>query len=159
CVRKGTMTCKECKELMPDLAAGLCVAEPDFETHLQSCSECATELKELGETMALMDEWTAPEPSPFFDVRLRARLRDEVESPRAGWLQWFRKPVLAGAFALMMVASVTVIRFSQPGHKTTTVAVVAEPGTAVGDLQTLDKNNDIFSDFDVLDDLQVQDGT
>jgi hypothetical protein len=31
-----------------------------------------------------------------------------------------------------------------------------QPGTAVGDLQALDNNHDLYSDFDVLDDLQVQ---
>ena len=30
------------------------------------------------------------------------------------------------------------------------------PGTAVGDLQTLDKNEDLYANFDLLDDLQVQ---
>ena len=33
---------------------------------------------------------------------------------------------------------------------------MAEPGTAVGDLQALDKNNELYSDFELLDDLQVQ---
>ena len=32
-----------------------------------------------------------------------------------------------------------------------------EPGTAVGDLQALDRNDELYADFDVLDDLQVQD--
>jgi hypothetical protein len=32
----------------------------------------------------------------------------------------------------------------------------AEPGTAVGDLQALEKNHDLYSDFDLLDDLEVQ---
>ena len=31
-----------------------------------------------------------------------------------------------------------------------------QPGTAVGDLQALDRNDDLYADFDVLDDLQVQ---
>jgi len=31
-----------------------------------------------------------------------------------------------------------------------------EPGTAVGDLQALDKNHELYADFDVLDDLEVQ---
>ncbi len=31
-----------------------------------------------------------------------------------------------------------------------------EPGSAVSDLQALDKNHDLYSDFDVLDDLEVQ---
>ena len=30
--------------------------------------------------MALLDEWQAPEPSPYFDVRLNARLREERQS-------------------------------------------------------------------------------
>jgi hypothetical protein len=32
-----------------------------------------------------------------------------------------------------------------------------QPGTAVGDLQALEKNNELYADFDVLDELQVQD--
>jgi hypothetical protein len=34
--------------------------------------------------------------------------------------------------------------------------VQAEPGTAVSDLQALEKNHDLYSDFDLLDDLEVQ---
>ena len=34
--------------------------------------------------------------------------------------------------------------------------VTAQPGTAVGDLQALDKNHDLYADFDVLDQLDVQ---
>ncbi len=32
----------------------------------------------------------------------------------------------------------------------------AGPGTAVSDLQALEKNHDLYSDFDLLDDLEVQ---
>jgi hypothetical protein len=32
----------------------------------------------------------------------------------------------------------------------------AEPGTAVSDLQALEKNQDLYSNFDLLDDLQLQ---
>jgi hypothetical protein len=32
-----------------------------------------------------------------------------------------------------------------------------EPGTAVGDLQALERNDDLYADFDMLDELQVQD--
>jgi hypothetical protein len=35
--------------------------------------------------------------------------------------------------------------------------VPVQPGTAVGHLQALDKNDELYADFDVLDDLQVQD--
>ena len=57
-----------------------------------------------------------------------------------------------------MVMSVTLINYSSKGSRPgPDIAVVdQEPGTAVGDLQALDKNSELYSDFDVLDDLQVQ---
>jgi hypothetical protein len=36
------------------------------------------------------------------------------------------------------------------------VVIAAEPGSAVSDLSAMDKNSELYSDFDVLDDLQVQ---
>jgi hypothetical protein len=33
---------------------------------------------------------------------------------------------------------------------------VAEVGTAVSDLQTLEKNHEMYSDFELLDDLDLQ---
>jgi anti-sigma factor RsiW len=145
---------------MPDLAAGLLAATPGVKAHLESCTECAGKLEAFRQTMSLLDEWQAPEPSPYFDVRLRARLREESATQSAGWLRWLRRPVLAASFALLMVVSVSLVRMNsgEKGNKSTSspIAVVAEPGTAVGDLQALDKNQNLYSDFDVLDDLAVQ---
>jgi len=41
----------------------------------------------------------------------------------------------------------------------TTVQASAERGTAVSDLQTLDSDNDLYADFDVLDDIDSQQNT
>ena len=154
------MKCNETRELMPDLAAGLAAATPEVKAHLDSCAECAGKLEAFRQTMSLLDEWQAPEPSPYFDVRLRARLREESAKQPAGWLQWLRKPVLAASFALVMVVGVSLLRMNsgERGNSTVSlpVAVAAEPGTAVGDLQALEKNQNLYSDFDVLDDLAVQ---
>ncbi len=150
------MKCNEVHEWMPDLAAGFEGAPPEVNQHVQSCGDCAAQLAEYRQTMALLDEWKAPEPSPYFDVRLRARLREEAAKP-SSWLLWLRKPVLAVALSLLMVASITLIRTDAGHDRDEEVATfTAEPGTAVGDLQALDKNNELYSDFDVLDDLQVQ---
>jgi predicted anti-sigma-YlaC factor YlaD len=155
--------CNEIRELMPDLAAGLTAVTPEVKAHLDSCAECAGKLEAFRQTMTLLDEWKAPEPSPYFDVRLMARLREESAQQPVGWLRWLRKPVLAVSFALMMVASVTLFRMNHgPSGSTQTPAATvalqtaAEPGTAVGDLQALEKNQNLYSDFDVLDDLAVQ---
>ncbi len=155
------MKCNETRDVMPDLAAGLTTATPEIKAHLDSCSECAAKLEAFRNTMSLLDEWQAPEPSPYFDVRLRARLREESAKP-AGWFTWLRKPVLAASFALLMVVSVSLVRMNSGENGKNTAAslagvqTAAEPGTAVGDLQALEKNQNLYSDFDVLDDLAVQ---
>jgi predicted anti-sigma-YlaC factor YlaD len=153
------MKCDEIKELMLDVAAGADEATPAMNEHLVGCPACAGKLAEMRKTMALLDEWQAPEPSPFFDTRLAARMREERAKPeRTAWLSWFRAPVLAGALAMMLMMAGGVNWFTArnkaAGGPTTTP--VAGPGTAVGDLQALDKNEDLYANFDVLDDLQVQ---
>ncbi len=80
------MKCNETRELMPDLAAGLTAVTPEMKAHLDACAECSGKLEAFRQTMSLLDEWQAPEPSPYFDVRLRARLREESAQPSAGWL-------------------------------------------------------------------------
>jgi len=152
------MKCNEICELMPGLAAGLDAITPEVNKHLETCAGCAGKLHEFRQTMALLDEWQAPEPSPYFDVRLRARLREEAARQPAGWWQWIRKPALAVSLAVLMVASVTLFR-TDAGRNPMSEgpsALMAEPGTAVGDLQALDKNHELYSDFEILDDLQAQ---
>jgi anti-sigma factor RsiW len=136
-----------------DMAAGR-PPERGVEEHLRACPACAGQLEALRQTMALLDEWPAPEPSPYFDSRLGARLRTEAARPQS-WLAWLRKPVLAGALmALLIVAGLLIGPGQNPVRPPETVAAVeVQPGTAVGDLQELEKNHEIFVDFDMLDDL------
>src|SRR5437016_12850273 len=155
------MKCKEFSELMPDLALGVDQASAEAGEHLRSCTSCATRLDEIRKTMSLLDEWQAPEPSPYFDSRLQARLREEMARPAGGWLGWVRKPALALALTLLLAVGISVVRTKQASSNTQAFApawtqIPAEPGTAVGDLQALDKNHDLYADFDVLDDLEVQ---
>jgi hypothetical protein len=147
------MKCKDIYDTMPDLAAGLTALTPETDQHLRSCQSCATKLQEFRQTMTLLDEWKAPEPSAYFDTRLQARLREEKGKQSVGWMQWIKSPALAFSLAIMMVVGISLYR-NRVVPDNTVVSTV--PGTAVGDLQALDKNNDLYSDFDVLDDLQVQ---
>lgn len=152
------MKCNEICELLPDLAAGLNPVTPEVSDHLKSCAACTGKLAEVRQTMALLDEWRAPEPSPYFDTRLMARMREEKAKP-SGWWQWLRTPALAVSLAVLMVMSITLFR-NDAGLGTRgngqVATILAEPGSAVGDLSAMDKNSELYSDFDVLDDLQVQ---
>lgn len=132
---------------------------PEMQEHLASCKACAAELASLQQTMSLLDEWQTPEPSPYFNTRLRARIREEALAPvERKWLSWFRRPVLAGAAALLLGLGIGLMELSPfNGGGRNTLANnenpprVSAPGTPVGDLQYLDKNADLFSDFDALD--------
>ena len=152
------MKCTQIRELLPDLAAGLNAVTPETQEHIRACPACAGKLADIRKTMALLDEWQAPEPSPYFDVRLQARLREEAAQLRAGWFHRIRIPALA--LALSMMIAVGVGLFRGDGSKVPPVRSVAleklELGTAVGDLQAPDKNHELYADFDVLDDLEVQ---
>jgi hypothetical protein len=148
------MRCEEIREMMPDLASHLTGITPEVSGHMAGCNACAGKLAEFRQTMALLDEWQAPEPSPYFDVRLQARLREEIAKPQAGWLGWFRRPVLAAA--LMVLMGIGVGLFFAKNSGVMEQQMPASPGTAVSDLQALDKNHDLYADFDLLDDLQVQ---
>jgi predicted anti-sigma-YlaC factor YlaD len=167
------MNCNQIRELLPDIttSAGMDAATPEVENHIASCAACAAHLREFQKTMALLDEWQAPEPSPYFDARLEARLseerREEMARPAAGWLGWLRRPawvmsaagvVLAGALAVgigMGGRSYIYVSDSIP-TKPPSLSLPVQPGTAVGDLQALERNDELYADFDVLDELQVQ---
>ena len=155
------MKCEEIKDLMLDVAAGAGEASPAMSEHLLGCDACADKFADMQKTMTLLDEWQAPEPSPYFDTRLMARLREEQAKPqRSAWLSWFRAPALAGALALVLMVAGGVRWFNSGGSRANVDGppqpVVVQTGTAVGDLQTLDKNEDLYANFDLLDDLQVQ---
>jgi len=168
------MDCKEIQEMLPDLATGIEVRTPEVEKHIASCKACSAKLHEFEQTMALLDEWQAPEPSPYFDTRLQARLREEMARPPVGWFnrlrdsRWLHGTFLRPAWTMSFAAVIFMIALAagnrsyivQTGSISTnppSLGVPVQPGTAVADLQALEKNDDLYADFDVLDQLQVQD--
>lgn len=161
------MKCDEMRGMLPDLSAGLTEISDATQEHLRTCAPCAAQLQEFRQTMALLDEWEAPEPSAFFDTRLHARLREEKASEAArgrGWLAWLPRPALAMAAALLVAAGVGMWQYETHVGGDGNIAIVApavvlappERGTAVSDLQTLDSDNELYADFDVLDDIDSQ---
>jgi len=153
------MKCDEIRERMPDVAAGLNQFTADENQHFESCAACAEQLKAMRATMTLLDDWHAPEPSPYFDVRLHARLREEMARPQAGWAAWFRRPVLAAALTVLIGIGVGLLFTRSSGiyqREQTSVNEMPAPGSAVSDLQSLETNHDLYSDFELLDDLDVQ---
>lgn len=154
-----TIDCKNCRDVLPDLLIepGL-VPGPETAAHLSTCQECQAEWTELRATFDLMDEWTAPEPSAYFDARVQAHLREAVRSePATAWerllvalhLNTGRRfmPALAGAFLfLLLLGGGTVATlWNHPNP-----APAASP--AVNDLRIFDNNAQAVQQMDILDD-------
>lgn len=150
------MNCKDVKEnlieLVPAGSETEHPADPALLAHVKGCRSCTEELDSLRSTMAMLDEWEAPEPSPYFLSKLQANVRAESERQPQGWFAWLRRPVMAASLAAVLVVggvSIPLIKMFQSGS--------ADPqqvaGTAVGDLDSLDRNHDLLVSTDLLDEI------
>lgn len=134
------MNCNVVRENMMDVLAEGQTA-PEVLAHLRGCGSCSQELDGLRKTMALLDEWEAPEPSPYFLTRLQAHVREEQrKAPSSfGILAWLRKPVMIGSLAGVLAvggALYTWLNISQPGTPRV---------SAVVDVEALDKDHDLLT--------------
>jgi hypothetical protein len=161
---KNMTECRSCKAHMADLLLddAYAAANPAMAAHAAECAECSVELAGLRSTFALLDDWSAPEPSAFFDTKLHARLREEVAAAPEGIWERVRsfflfstgrslRPVMAGALALVMVAGGGSIFLGV--HQAPTVA--ASP--TVNDLKILDNNAQALQQMDQLLDTSGDD--
>src|SRR5215469_7149007 len=144
------MNCNDVRENLVELLTGG-QADPQVTAHVSQCNACTAELASLQETMALLDEWEAPEPSPYFLTRLRAHVKDEKErSPvRTGVFSWLRRPVMAVSMVAVLAAGALIYRFSTPiveGPK-------PEPGTPVADVEALERNHDVLMTTDLIEEM------
>lgn len=143
------MDCKMAVEYLLEHAEGKSTAASE---HLKSCASCAQQAESLRATLAMLDEWTAPEPSEYFDQRLRTRMREERQKEPAGLFGWLRRPALAAGFAALLMAGAALIQTTPNGRSGAQMATVRS-ASAVADLQSLDKNADLYANFDLLDEL------
>ena len=152
--------CKTCRTALADLLLdeSYAAAHPEVAEHMAACAECRKELEELQATFALLDNWTAPEPSAYFDGKLHARLREAQAAEPEGF--WSRtraflmystghrlRPALAGAMALAVVLAGGGT-FAGLYQHPSPVAVQASP--AVNDLKILDNNAKALQQMDQL---------
>ena len=152
------MNCTRCQAALPDLLLDPGSTEAlAAHAHLEDCTACRQELAELQAAFTALDAWAAPEPSPWFDGRLMARLRAEQTAAPEGFLERLRstllfstgrhlRPVLAGALALVLaISGGTAVTLSHALHPTT-----VEASAAVQDLQIIDRNDQALQTMDQL---------
>lgn len=150
------MICRDCKSVLPDL-----LLEPTAPSnraalaHVDTCADCRAELASLQRTLSMLDEWKAPDPSPYFSQRLAARLRDEQNAAPAGWLERLRtyillntgrqfRPALAMAMLIVLLIGGGTIADLRLQHAN------REASATVTDLQIFDKNDQALQTMDQL---------
>jgi anti-sigma factor RsiW len=156
--------CTEMNGKLADMLLDPAAVPAKVQMHVAECDSCKAELAELKATMALLDEWVAPEPSPYFATRMNARMREEREAAPTGWLAG-RIAQMRAAFAYGSVAparplaamALTVMLFIGGG---TYLGVTdwnhpAQPPTqaaVVNDLQMLDNNAQLLDQLESISD-------
>jgi hypothetical protein len=157
------MNCRKVNSKLADLLLDPQSVSAELRQHVEECAECGRELAELRATMGLLDDWAVPEANPFFDTKLRSRLRSEEQAkPVRFWERWKARlmygsrlrmqPLMAGALGLVvLIGGGTYANLSWQSHHSN------DESAAVRDLQSLDGNDQVFQQLDSIDQSAQQD--
>ena len=148
---------------LADVLLDPAAAPAKVQAHVAECADCREELAELHATMALLDAWKGPEPSPYFLSRLDARMREEREAEPVHWpASWMARvrarfaygpsmhmrPLAAMTLSVMLLLGggtylgiTNLDRQSVPAGATTAV---------VNDLENLDSNAQVLDQMEAL---------
>jgi hypothetical protein len=153
------MICQKVKANLADLLLDPESVPAEVRGHVKDCAACSRELASLEATMNLLEDWQAPEPSPYFDSRLAVRLREEQRAEPAGLLERMRarllfgsnvhlRPIAVGALALLIIIGGGTYADLMSSHSGTTPA---KTSATVEDLKSLDDNAQVFQQLNSLD--------
>ncbi|WP_124847404.1 hypothetical protein [Acidipila sp. EB88] len=158
------MDCPSVVAAMPDLLFDPAAVPAPVRAHLDTCVSCSAELGSLQQTMQLLDTWEAPEPSPYWNARMGALLREEQARPARGWAGFRERFVTrlllsnralrpaAGVAALGLVLAVGGGTWLDLASQTSNrPAQGVQASNTVRDLQSLNENAQVFQQLSALD--------
>jgi hypothetical protein len=148
----------EFKKALPDLLFDRERVPAAVRAHVEQCADCSRELKSLEATMLALDAWEGIEPSPFFDARMAARMREERAAQPAGFLERMRARMLLGSnlhlrplAAAALALALLIGGGTYAGFEGLHPAPAAVSSATVRDLQSLDENAQVFQQMNSLD--------
>ncbi len=155
-------TCTAMESKLADLLLEPEKVPAKVQAHVDGCDHCRGELAELRATMALLDTWENPEPSPYFLTRLDARMREERAAAPAHWpASWFARMRARLAYGPAMhvrplaAMALTIVLLLGGGTYLSVNNLELAPGPSpqaavVHDLQTLDNNAQLLDQLEAL---------
>src|ERR1700719_4287571 len=130
----------------------------EMEKHLATCLPCTVRVNEFRSVSSLLDELPQIEPSPAFDVRVRARIA--AEPVKQDWWSW-----LGAAPRVLVAASMLLLATVWVGHRPADSANMASSTSSDEnqimqdqDLPVLE-NYDVLANFEPLTELSQADST
>jgi hypothetical protein len=150
--------CSGMESKLADLLLDPTAVPAKVRAHVEQCEHCQGELAELQATMALLDTWESPEPSPYFLTRLDARMGEERQAEPEGWFARLRARLAYGPsmhvrpLAAMAMAVVLLVGGGAYLDLTDLDKTATPPGQAavVHDLQTLDNNAQLLDQMEAM---------
>jgi anti-sigma factor RsiW len=130
----------------------------EMEKHLAGCATCTLRVNEFRAVSSLLDELPVIEPSPAFDIRVRARVA--AEPAKQSWWAWM-VPSPRVAFAAAMLALAIFWIGLKQGPLPPELDGPQADMQMMNDLPVLE-DHDVLSNFEPLKDLpapvQAEDG-
>lgn len=157
------MTCRKSSEYLADMFFDPESVADSVKSHVAGCHDCSAELASMGATMNVLNEWKAPEVSPFFSAKMSARIRAESNAAPAGFFEKLRSRLLFNSNMQMRPVAVTALTVviaiggaSYAGyfgfeHQNRGQSANVTQSAAVKDLQSLDRNEQVFQQLNSLD--------
>jgi anti-sigma factor RsiW len=125
----------------------------EVQKHLDACPACHVRATEFSSVSDLLDELPVIEPSPAFDVRVRARIAAEPVK-QSWWASWgWLRPSPRITFAASMLLLATVFVSYRPGDNN---APLISPDQADAEMMqdlSVMEDHDTLSNFEPLKEL------
>jgi anti-sigma factor RsiW len=123
----------------------------EVEKHLATCAPCRLRVEEFRAVSAFLDELPVIEPSPEFDVRVRARVA--AEPMKQSWWAWLHfSPRVAFAASALLLAGIWFGHYQQPKEVSPWKDPVVADEQMMQDLPVLE-DHDVLSNFEPLKEL------
>ena len=122
----------------------------EMDKHLAACAACSVRVNEFRSVSDLLDELPMVEPSPAFDVRVRARVA--AEPVKQSWWAWMRpSPRIAFAASMLLLAILWIGYRNEPAAPLPISADEANVGM-MQDISVME-DHDSLANFEPLKEL------
>ena len=86
----------------------------EVRSHVANCADCSRAAEEYRKVDAALDDWSAAEPSPWFDARVRARVASSAQK-ESGFFGFGRlRALVAGAASVVLIVGMLVVVHRRP---------------------------------------------